>query len=231
MPHRTPSNDSLLISYLTLRKAVGIIGVALPIVLVVGNGLIFHSRAIEDSISYYFYTGMRGVLVGSLWSIGIFMFSYRGYETRDEIAGRLACVFALGVALFPTARTPGNCTILHLSRVAGANCDTAHAISFVHAVCATLLFLALACFSLFLFTETHPGHLQPMTKRKRERNIVYYICGSLILASIAAILVMHIALHINRFGPIPVLFLFETIAIEAFGFSWLIKGEFVLKDR
>lgn len=231
MPRRTPPNDSLVISYLTLRKAIGFIGVALPLVLVLGNILIFHARAIEDSISYYYYTHMRGVFVGSLWSIGIFLFSYRGYESRDEIAGRLACVFALGVALFPTAREPGSCNILHLSRVAHAACDTPHAISFVHAVFATLLFLTLAYFSLFLFTETHPAHLQPMTKRKRERNVVYYICGWLILGSIAAVLVIHIALHVDRFGPLPVLFLFETIAIEAFGISWLVKGEFILKDQ
>lgn len=231
---RTPPNDSLVISYLTLRKAIGFIGVALPFVLVLGNILIFHARAIEDSISYYYYTHMRGVLVGSLWSIGIFLFSYRGYETRDEVAGRLGCVFALGVALFPTARDKGACDILHLSRVAHAACDTPHAISFVHAVCATLLFLTLAYFSLFLFTETHPssvpGQIQPMTRRKRERNAVYYVCGFVILASIAAILILHIAMGIKSFGPVPVLFLFESIAVEAFGISWLVKGEFILKE-
>jgi len=80
------SQQTLLISYLSLREAVGILGFSLPIVLVLGNLLIFHSKAIEDSISNYYYTGMRGVFVGTLWAIGVFLVSYRGYERRDAVA-------------------------------------------------------------------------------------------------------------------------------------------------
>src|SRR5277367_4539977 len=140
MVREIPNNESLLISYLSLRKAVGVIGVSLPVVLVLGNCLLFHATSIDDSISHYYYTCMRGVLVGSLWAIGVFLMSYRGYEKRDEIAGRLACVFALGVALLPTARTSGTCDVVELLRLNHSGCDTPHLISFFHATCATLLF-------------------------------------------------------------------------------------------
>jgi len=70
-----------------------------------------------------------------------------------------------------------------------------------------------------------------MTRRKRERNIIYYVCGWIIVTSIVGILTLHIGLHINTFGPIPVLFGFESVAVIAFGASWLVKGEFVLKDQ
>jgi hypothetical protein len=226
-----PANKSLLISYLSLRKAVGIIGVSLPVLLALGNWQIFHSNAIEDSISYYYYTGMRGVLVGSLWAIGIFLLSYRGYDKRDELAGRFACVFALGVALFPTAREGGTCDFVYLLRLDHGGCDVTHAVSFFHATCAALLFLTLAYFSLFLFTRTHPTRKKDMTRRKRERNIVYYVCGWIIIASICGILTLYIGLHKSNFGPIPVLFGFESLAVIAFGVSWLIKGEFILKDQ
>jgi ABC-type Mn2+/Zn2+ transport system permease subunit len=225
-PHDSERN--LLISYLSLRKAVGVLGVTLPLLLVVGNWRIFHTQTIEDSISYYYYTGMRGVFVGVLWAIGIFLMSYRGYEKRDAIAGRLACFFALGVALFPTARVRGTCDIVHLFTVGRGGCDTEHVVSFVHATFASLLFLTLAYFSLFLFTETGPNG---MTKRKRERNVVYYLCGGIILASMVGILVLYVGLGLSRFGPIPVLFGFESMAVVSFGVSWLIKGEFVLKDQ
>jgi hypothetical protein len=225
------SNDGLLISYLSLRKAVGIIGVSLPFVLVIGNWGIFHASAIEDSISYYYHTEMRGVFVGRLWAIGVFLLSYRGYEKRDEIAGRLACVFALGVALFPTAREPGTCDIVHLFTVGRSGCDTEHIVSFVHATFASLLFLTLAYFSLFLFTETQPRQKIAMTRRKRERNVVYYVCGWIIVASIVGVWVLHVGLRLGRFGPIPVLFGFESLAVVSFGVSWLEKGEFVLKDQ
>lgn len=35
----------------------------------------------------------------------------------------------------------------------------------------------------------------------------------------------------NTWGPIPVLFTFESVAVVAFGASWLVKGEFILKDQ
>lgn len=174
---------------------------------------------------------MRGVLVGSLWAIGVFLLSYRGYERKDTIAGRLACVFALGVALFPTAREPGTCDIVHFLTAGRGGCDAEHIVSFVHATFASFLFLTLAYFSLLLFTETRPGRKSEMTRRKHERNIVYYVCGWIIVASVAAILVLHIGLRLSRFGPIPVLFGFESLAVISFGVSWLVKGEFVLRDQ
>lgn len=225
------SNDTLLISYLSLRKAIGILGVCLPIVLVFGNWLVFRSQAIEDSISYYYYTGMRGVFIGTLWAIGIFLLSYRGYDEMDAIAGRLACIFALGVALFPTARDRGTCDLLHLLRLEHGGCDTEHIVSFVHATCAALLFLSLAYFSFFLFTQTHPGRKHEMTNRKRERNKVYYVCGTIIVGSILGILVFYMGLNLRSIGGIPSLFAFESIAVIAFGVSWLVKGEFILQDQ
>ena len=52
------SEDSLLISYLTLRKVVGILGMALPFVVFLGGKFIFKTD-IQSSISSYYYTGMR----------------------------------------------------------------------------------------------------------------------------------------------------------------------------
>src|SRR6267378_5672793 len=96
-------NGSLVLSYLGLRKAVGIIGSALPFVLAFGK-MLLEGPGIQDSISGYYYTDMRNVFVGSLCAIGVFLMSCRGYDRKDEIAGYLACVFAIGVALFPTTQ-------------------------------------------------------------------------------------------------------------------------------
>jgi hypothetical protein len=120
---------------------------------------------------------------------------------------------------------------VHVLRLDHGGCDTAHTVSVVHATCATLLFLTLVYFSLFLFTETHQGKDREMTRRKRERNAVYYVCGWIIVASITGILTLHVGLHISKFGPIPLLFGFESVAVVAFGVSWLIKGESILKDQ
>ena len=44
---------------------------------------------------------MQDVFVGVLFVIAWFLFSYRGYERKDDVAGDVACLCALGVALFP----------------------------------------------------------------------------------------------------------------------------------
>jgi len=98
---RSPE-DTLVHSYLFLRRAIGLIGLGLPAVLIIGK-LIVQGGGLQDSISSYFYTDMRGVFVGSMCAVGAFLLSYRGYDVIDDVAGNLAGVAAVGVALFPTA--------------------------------------------------------------------------------------------------------------------------------
>jgi hypothetical protein len=210
-----PQDSLLVLSYLDLRKAVGIIGIALPFVLAFGN-ILLHGLRIEDSISSYYYTEMRNIFVGSLCAIGVFLMSYRGYDRRDAIAGNLAFVFAIAVACIPTTPLP----------VATADQKL---IGGVHLTFAALLFLTLAYFSLMLFTETDP-HKTP-TRQKLQRNAVYRVSGYIILACIGLIAVAALP-------PVKALtewleprFWLESIAIVAFGVSWLIKGETILKDQ
>jgi hypothetical protein len=207
--------DPLVFSYLTLRKAVGIIGFALPFVLAVGK-IFSQGAGIQSSISGYYYTDMRNILVGSLCAIGVFLMSCKGYDRRDEIAGYLACLFAIGVALFPT--TP----------YAGATPQDKF-IGKLHLSFAALLFLTFAYFSLKLFTQTAPDKIP--TRRKFQRNTVYRVCGYAILACILLIFICKrpsIEPHVEQLNPT---FWLESIAIIAFGVSWLTKGETILKDE
>ena len=98
--YKTDDEPRELVSCWTLRKAVGVLGAAL--LLVVGCFLLGGCEGLEDSISDYYGTGVRDVFVGILFAIAWFMFAYRGYDSGDDFYGDLACVFALGVALFPT---------------------------------------------------------------------------------------------------------------------------------
>ena len=166
-------------------------------------------------MSAYYYTSMRDVFVGSLCAIGVFLLSYRGYDATDNLTGNLTCVFAVGIALFPTSPGP----------------DASAAqivVGYIHLTFAMAYFLTLAYFSLVLFTKTNtPKH---MTKRKKERNVVYVWCGGTILACIALILVYFTFLKntgLQRFDPV---FWLESAAVFAFGVSWLTKGEAILAD-
>jgi len=195
------------VSFLQLRKLVGFIGVLLPVVLPLGYLAFFHSSGFPDSVSGYYYTGMRNVFVGALCVLGVFLVAYRAYGDKwDNWITNIAGAFAVCVAFFPTqpvGATPHQKNIGHL-----------------HFVFAALLFTMLAIMAL-RFTKTDqddPG------REKRLRNIFYRICAALIAGSMVAALISNLpALYQNT----PSLFVFETIAIEAFGISWLVKGEVV----
>jgi hypothetical protein len=217
MKKELKTDSTLVFSYLTLRKAIGVLGCALPFAVSLGALVIFRT-GIQSSISSYYYTGTRDVLVGTLWAIGFFLLSYRGYEPIDNIAGNLAFVFALGVSLFPTAPD------LNPSH-------TATVIGYIHQAFAGLFFLTLIFFSVYLFTKTNPNG-QP-TRRKLQRNIVYRGCGiimaiSILLMTIYTFLPDSSTASLEAHHPI---FWLETIAILAFGISWLTKGEAILPDQ
>ncbi len=221
-PPKDNPDQQLFISYLTLRKAVGILGIFLPVVLAIGVYLFSNCSFIQDSISDYYYTIMGNLFVGTLCAVGLFLFSYKGYEQKDLIASRLACFFALCVAFFPTygPEPPFVCNVLHR--------NSSSLSSTIHDVSAALFFLTLAYFSLFLFTKSS-GH---PTGNKRKRNTIYKICGYTILASIVLlILYFKIPGLQSRFKEYKPVFMLETISLWAFGFSWLTKGEFILKDK
>lgn len=212
---KTLPNNSLVMSYLDLRKAIGIIGMSLPFVLAFGK-IIIDGPGIQSSMSAYYYTIMGDVFVGSLCAIAVFLMSYRGYEPMDSTAGKLASIFAIGTALFPTT-PPTDATSAQM------------VIAIFHGIFAASLFLAFAFFCLVLFRKTNPN--KPPTSQKIKRNFVYTICGIGILICVAAAVLVNFLPEdstILRWMPI---FWLETLAILFFGLSWFVKGEAILKDE
>lgn len=216
LPSRLLDNNRLVVSYLMLRKAIGCLGMALPLVLAIGGALIFKT-SLQETISDYYYTGMGDVFVGTLFAMGVFLFSYRGYSKQDNRVANIAAVCVIGTALFPT--TPSDPTTL-----------TA-AVGKVHVAFATAYFAALAYFSLFLFTKSDPT--KPPTPRKLLRNQIYRVCGYLIawaLVAIALLAVLPNSWTAALSGINPIFWL-ESVAIIAFGVSWFVKGEGILEDE
>lgn len=209
-----PGDDLGALSYLGLRRAIGVIALALPPVLAVGR-LLVDGGPWPGSISAYYYTSMRNVFVGALCALAVFLFSYR-YQRTDNRLSTAAALLALGVALFPTAG-PGPATT-------GESW-----IRFVHLFCAAGFFVILAVFSLFIFTRT----AERPSRRKLERNRVYVACGATILASLVlAVVNALLGRWVDGYAAqdYNALFWLETAAVEAFGVSWLVKGGFLLAD-
>lgn len=226
-PNSTPDpNQSLVISYLTLRKAVGILGMALPIALFVGFFIFDAGCDFPPSISHFYYTDLGNVFVGTLCAVSLFLFSYNGHDKGDKVAAKVAGTFALLVAIFPTDF--GEYTELSCIRMSVLSNTLSNAL---HYISALILFSTFAFFSLVQFTKTNkPGR---MAGTKRTRNNIYKICGWIIVACIIGIAVVF-KLPVEVYRKIRFLkptFTLETIALLAFGFSWLIKGNTFFKDK
>jgi hypothetical protein len=73
-------------SYLWMRVGVGVLGIALPLVLVFGDKIAFHGNPFpRSSLSVYYYSGMRDEFVGILSATGIFLITYKVAELNLDI--------------------------------------------------------------------------------------------------------------------------------------------------
>jgi hypothetical protein len=212
-PSTAQPPGSLAHSYLFLRRAIGLIGLALPVVLIGGKVLLDGGGPL-DSISDYYYSGMRNVLVGSMVATGVFLLSYRGYGLLDDITSDASGIGAIGVALFPTTPFFGDPT------------RTDRLIGWVHLASAALFFAGLTVFCLFLFTRS----TGPRTRRKVNRNAVYVASGLTMIVSLVLVGLVQAVFHVGVGPPHWVLWL-ESVAVAAFGVAWLVKGTTILADE
>ncbi|HMP99575.1 MAG TPA: hypothetical protein PKC24_07310, partial [Cyclobacteriaceae bacterium] len=164
------SSTPELISFNATRKAVGWLGILLPLALLTGSFLFGDCCKLQPSISHYYYTNMREVFVGVLCAVSLFLFTYKGHNAWDSISANLAGLFALGVAIFPTDIADYACQEDVQAVFAIAANNTLHYIS------AASLFITLACISLFLFTKSNKPKSE-WSKQKIRRNLVYKLCG------------------------------------------------------
>jgi hypothetical protein len=193
-------------SFWSLRKSIGWIGIGLPFALMFGVYLLFNGPLPLYSISKYHYSGMRDFMTGALCSIALFLFFYKGYNRWDLWTSNIAAVSALCIALFPTVKEGP----LNLS-------------AYIHFISSGIFFLTLACISLFLFTKkaSHP------TRQKKTRNLIYRICGIVMIGALIALVIFY---RYFKDENSHFVFYVQTIALIAFGVSWLVKGEALFAD-
>lgn len=196
--------------------------------MILGNAVFGHCYTLQSSVSHYYYTVTGNLLTGILCAVALFLVAYKGYNKHDQFASTLAGCLALLIAFFPTdletMAAPGTdrpaCVLFALPNHALRNA--------VHYASAGGFFLTLAYISWALFTkgEDHP------TEEKLLRNQVYRTCSVFILTAVLLIGLYGILGEtgdaISRMKPV---FFLEWIALLAFGISWLVKGEMVLKDK
>jgi hypothetical protein len=89
----------------------------------------------------------------------------------------------------------------------------------IHYVAAACLFTSFACFAFFQFPrsiKTQQQAQESVPDGKPVRNTLYYICGAFIVFCMAWAAIGGLQ-KVSIFVP-------ETLALEFFAFTWLIKG-------
>ncbi len=213
----------------TLRKLIGILGMLLPILLWLYLLIAYHLATPLESISHYYYTRAGTVFTIVVSLLAIFLIVYKGYTPVDFYLSLTAGVFALFVLLFPTSNLCDQQDIL------GGYCITILPVSeareLFHYISAGIFLLCLAAMSLFLFTKSDKPE-QERGPGKITRNQIYRICG---VTMVVALLIIFFGGFLDWipediYDKNQLTFWMEAVAVEAFGFSWLVKGKTLFKN-
>jgi hypothetical protein len=193
----------------------------MPIIVKLG-AYVFERIPSNESISAYYYTGMRDVFVGTLFAIGVFLFCYRGPDTQDNVLTNIAGLSAIAIGLFPMDPAYHHVIAGRFPGINNPDCYQNHGPLGYHIYSVATFFAIISYLAIFRFTKPSQAKI---TKQKKSRNKVYILCGVVMLISLGSIVYLK-ATSINSsiFWP-------ETIAIGAFGIAWLTKGQAILKDQ
>ncbi len=205
---------SVSTSYVILRNGIGVLGLAFPIVLILGGGL----DHVQASLSAYYHFSpadpdlygagtMRDVFVGMLCAIGAFLFFYRGHSLQEDLSLNVAGIAAVLVALFPMDWPEGI--------VSGTSVS-----SKVHFTSATIFFVMIAYVCVFRARDT----LCIVRDKRRRRTFarIYLTLGILMLSTPAAIAASKFVSPTGQEGHATLLV--EVAGVLVFATFWLIKG-------
>lgn len=192
--------DHITGSYFSARVGIAAIGIALPVLLWLG-GLALEGEGLRDSMSAYYYSPtLRDVFVGALVAIGSFLYLYKGFSSKENVALNMAGLLAIAVAIVPTA-PPG---------------VTAGPVT-LHGVLALLFFLCIAYVSVFRASDTLS--LIRDTSRARRFQRLYRILGMGMIVSPVAAAVLTVLVEPGAFK-----FFLEAVAVWIFAAYWLVKS-------
>jgi hypothetical protein len=229
--HRAPYliRDEI-ISFKKLRAFIGIIGILLPIVVVLGCYLLGAGQNFwQKSISHYYYSLMHIVFVSILCVLGGFLITYKGKDRWESRLSNVAGCCAFGIAAFPTTvkgflPEPGKNQYLDLIKPVTDGWGD------IHYGFAGALFVCFIIFCLYFFQKPDEHYTGVEAVKFKRRQVVYKICGWLIIISIVMIPLIGFVIKPEKGFWVYGTFIFETTSLWAFGTAWLVKGSSALKE-
>lgn len=217
--------ENLHSSQYRLRKTIGILGIALPILLLLNHD------SLLASMSHYYYSSASIFFVGILVAFGLVLYTYQGYpldETKnewlsDETTTTLAAIFILIAVLIPTSWEGALGEIQYAGDEEYLFGHNNNIKSAIHLISAGLFLVLLGYMCYAKFTMSHND--------TANRKLFYRICGIVIWSCVGLLLILFVidstilSDTLSDYFP-GYTFWLELIAVWSFGIAWLIKGKF-----
>lgn len=158
----------IVATYNSLRFGMGVIAAVTPIIVVIWPRMFgvgwqdsisaYYFAPAGDDLIYSIYPG-RVLFVGILFALGSFLYLYRGFSRREDIALNLAGAFAVGVAMCPM--------YFQVGYIPFSN--------YMHFTFAALLFICMAYTAIFCHNDTLKW--LPGPARRARYRVRYYVIG------------------------------------------------------
>ncbi|WP_024768076.1 hypothetical protein [Aquimarina macrocephali] len=207
-------------SMYSLRKTIGILGLALPVLLLVAH------QELLSSMSHYYYTAGGVFFILILSAFGLILINYRGYPKKegefmsDRLITTTAGICILITVLVPTKSENPLATLFFTDTPYLFGHQSNNLLGTIHLLSAAIFFFLLGYMSFYKFVLNNEA--------SASRNKLFRRSGIIIWASVAALLLIFIIeklLGINMDEIFPAYtFWLEWVAVYAFAVAWLVKG-------
>ncbi|WP_298310698.1 hypothetical protein [uncultured Aquimarina sp.] len=207
-------------SMYSLRKTIGILGLALPILLLVAH------QQLLSSMSHYYYTAGGVFFILILSAFGLILINYRGYPKQegesfsDRLITTVAGICILITVLVPTKSENPLGTLFFTDTPYLFGHQSNSLLGAIHLLSAASFFFLLGYMSFYKFVLNHDA--------SASRNRLFRRSGIIVWASVGALIVIFAIekiLKINMDEVFPAYtFWLEWVAVYAFAVAWLVKG-------
>jgi hypothetical protein len=198
-----------------LRRAIGLLGLLLPVVLVGLDYALFQEKPwLRGSLSAYYYSGVRELFVGILAATGVFLISYRvGEKNLNNWVTIFAGFAAIVIACFPTSPQSSTVALTKIQTLLHERWVTR-----IHYGATIVFILALGLMSLIFGLQAWHDR-----EGKRRKFLLWFHVACTVGIAVAGgwILVAKFLIHPS---PHRYVLIGETLAAVSFGASWLMKG-------
>ena len=193
----------ILFTYFIQRLGMAALALIFPFVLWLGGN--FQELPLQNSMSAYYHAGepaglMRDWFVAFLCVIGVFLYLYKGFSNKENIALNIAGACAVGVAMIPMTWDCDPCPDFTL-----------------HGFCAVTLFLCLAYVCIWRAKDTL--HLMKNQKLAEYFKWIYKLLGiAMIVLPLTSFLLSYGA------GNQENVFFVEASGVWVFSVYWWMKS-------